>query len=154
MSPYRGLRGIDPQGGGSFGAPRTKDGKPHPHYGQDFVTHPGDPCVSPCYGKVVHIGVAYPGSDLGSVHIHYKKPLASRGEYLVKLLYVKPEGIVLGYEVAGGDVIGVCQNVAAYHAERGHKGMTNHVHLEVRKPDGTPIDPLTVVEIPSYVVKT
>lgn len=135
VSPFRGLRGIDPYGGGGFGAPRTKragDTITHyPHRGLDLSATVGDQVVAALAGNILHIGVAYPDSDLGSIHLISDN---ERG-WLLKLFYGAPLAtLTVGQRVNPGDVIGVAQDRTAYHDER---GMTNHVHGELYERVGS-----------------
>ncbi len=131
VRPYRGLRGLDAWGGGGFSAPR--DGGTRRHAGLDFAAAVGDAIVAPCAGTISHIGLAYPNTDLASIHLE-------GGNFAIKLLYVHPSiDTIVGLIVAQGAPIGIAQAVASYwqavHPERGR--MTNHVHEEVRlREDG------------------
>jgi hypothetical protein len=83
--------------------------------------------------------VAYADSQLGSVHI------VGDGIH-VKLLYGKctlPIGTTV---VANDSIIGVCQDVAAYHAKPG-RTMQNHIHMEC-KVNGSLVDPSTLMKLP------
>ena len=125
VKPYRGRRNTDPQGSGVFGA--SRDGGARKHLGLDLISVTGDEVVSPIYGTIVRIGWAYPDGKLGSLHIE------GSGQHKgasVKLLYVKGS-LHSGVDVEPGDVIGYAEDVAAYHAAKGHDGMTNHVHGEL-----------------------
>ena len=117
--PYRGLRGVDRKGDGSFGSVRSQNGKKYPHKGLDILTEPGDVIVAPISGKIAHIGKAYSTGDLGSIHI-------MSGTMRVKLLYVECSRYI-GSDVVAGATIGLAQDVAGWHGG----GMENHVHLEV-----------------------
>ncbi len=125
LRPYRGLRNTDAYGSGAFGASRGK----RTHAGIDIVALPGDEVVAPCDGRVVHIGVAYYGSLLGSLHIQ------GTGQYSdvrVKLLYVDADDGLTG-AVTKGQKIGMAQDVSSYwHMKSPKSGrMVNHIHFEL-----------------------
>jgi murein DD-endopeptidase MepM/ murein hydrolase activator NlpD len=123
--PYRGLRNTDAYGSGTFGASRGT----RTHGGLDIRAQPGDPAIAPISGRVVKIGIAYHGSDLGSLHIQ------GTGEYAdarVKMLYVETL-VPINSTVKQGDVVGQVQDVAGYWADKSPRAgiMKNHVHLEL-----------------------
>ena len=126
VRPFRGYRGMDSWGSGNFGASRGG----RAHKGLDLITVVGDVILSPITGTVDHIGIAYAGASLGSIHIE------GTGEHAgmrIKLLYVLPDPGVGGRRVKAGDRLGEAQDVASYWAakEPGHTGaMTNHLHIE------------------------
>ena len=139
VQPFRGTRGTDSWGSGVFGASRDQGARPH--LGLDFIAVVGDTIVAPFTGSVVHIGVAYPGSTLGSVHIQGDSEFAG---WRAKLLYVRTDAGLYGRYVSGGDRIGDAQDVSAYWAAQqpDHPGaMRNHVHLELLVTEPRNIDP-------------
>ena len=124
--PFRGLRGQDAWGDGSFGA--SRDGGKRHHIGQDFVALPGDEAVWPISGKLIHVSAAYPDSDLRSIII---VGAAEFEGWMARLDYVlqsreASRGIV-------GARLGSAQDVAAYWARQqpGRPPMTGHVHFEL-----------------------
>lgn len=127
--PYRGLRGHDDYGSGSFGA--SRDGGVRRHLGQDYIAQPGDIAQSPIDGKVRKIGWAYGDTAaLGTIEI---LGTGRHEGYTVRLLYVSSELRVTD-KVVAGQPIGVVGDVAAYYAEKpGADGrvMTPHVHIEL-----------------------
>lgn len=134
VRPYRGIRGLDAYGGGGYGAPR--DGGARKHLGVDLIAEPGADVVSPFTGKIVHLGFAYPNSDLRSLHIQHVSGVR------VKLLYAGSYFDV-GQSVYAGQHIGFAQDVASYYALKNPNvkaRMTNHVHGEVFEA-GPSIDP-------------
>jgi len=122
--PWRGLRGHDAYGDGNFGASRS--GGSRRHKGVDYACREGDICVSPVDGVVQRLGRAYADSDLGSIHI---QGTGIYWPYYLKILYAAPD-VAIGQVVKRGQRIGVCQNVAEYHAGGGGE-MKNHLHLEL-----------------------
>lgn len=152
--PYRGTRGLDAYGFGGYGAPREHRGRAAKHEGVDFVSLPGDRNLAPISGRFSHTGPVYSfPSPLTSVHI------VGTGEffpYRVVLYYIKPDAkLVDGYKVTQGEDIGETQDVAGMWDERVKKldeewarrivasgrKMTNHIHFELRLPDGQKINP-------------
>jgi len=139
VQPFRGNRGVDSWGSGVFGA--SRDGGSRQHLGLDFTSVTGDAVVAPFPGKVSHVGVAYPGSILGSIHIQGSGEFAA---WRAKLLYVRPDAGLMGRVVEAGDVIGDAQDVATYWAtQEPHRAgaMTNHVHLEIIVTEPRNVDP-------------
>jgi murein DD-endopeptidase MepM/ murein hydrolase activator NlpD len=130
VSPYRGLRTIDDYGAGGFGAPRRAGIQQYKHKGLDFLAEPGDVVVAPITGNIVHIGIAYPGSDLGSIHIVGSDEFA---DLKVKLLYgLRLESLAVGSVVTAGEQIATAQDVKHYHERQGGSSrMMNHIHMEL-----------------------
>jgi hypothetical protein len=139
VQPNRGVRQIDAAGDGTFGA--SRDGGTRKHLGLDLISHSGDNVLAPCMCEVTHIGLAYAGSTLGSLHL---KGWDDWGAYTFKLLYVQPE-VTVGEILRVGEVIATTQDVAGYYAGRGTKGMTGHVHFEVHTLEGA-VNPLDLLE--------
>lgn len=137
--PNLGVRQIDAAGDGSYGA--SRDGGARQHIGVDLVCQIGADVVAPCVCEVTHIGVAYAGASLGSIHL---KGWDGWHAYTFKLLYVAPEATV-GEVLRAGEVLGTSQDVASYYAAKGIHGMTPHVHFEVHTSNG-PLNPLTLLE--------
>ena len=123
VRPYRGTRGVDAYGSGTFGA--SRDGGGRSHLGRDYIALPGDQVVSPIDGIVKRHAKAYPDADLAGLEIEGAAVRA-------KLLYVLP-CVEPGERVKAGQVIGTAQDVASYHEKKSPRAghMTNHVHLEV-----------------------
>lgn len=140
--PCRGFRGVDDFGAGGYGAPRRKScpncgGKRcdvceqrgfvrYPHAGLDLRTQPLDRIVAPHAGRIVHVGIAYPNADLGSLHLHGES-------FRSRLLYVRiASNLSRGMEVEQGGLFGSAQDVASFHEARSSgKRMVNHVHLDL-----------------------
>ena len=151
VRPYRGTRSVDAWGAGGFGAPRRDGDRMYKHDGLDIKAEPGDESVAPIGGYIVHEGQAYQGSNLRSIHIRGRDGTPDEGLKVV-LLYVQRLGhLTVGTEVEEGEVIGVVQDVAGYHAAKNPQKvgkMTNHVHLKVFK-GGVLIDPNHVLNLPA-----
>lgn len=137
--PNRGVRQIDVAGDGSFGA--SRDGGTRLHLGLDLIANPGDDVVAPCRCEVTHIGLAYPDSALGSLHLQGWDDWSG---YSFKLLYVEPE-VTVGEIIVAGEIVGSAQSVADYYASKGINGMTNHTHFEVHNGTGA-VNPLSFLE--------
>ena len=123
VRPFRGTRGFDAYGSGTFGA--SRDGGARAHLGRDYVALPGDQVVSPIDGIVKRHAKAYPDADLAGLEIEGAGVRA-------KLLYVLP-CVEPGEKVKAGQVIGTAQDVASYHEKRSPRPgrMVNHVHCEL-----------------------
>jgi hypothetical protein len=87
------------------------------------------------------VGVAYAGSFLGSIHL---RGWDAWSAYTFKILYAEPE-VTVGEILRRGEVLGVAQDVSAYHAARGAVGMKNHIHVETHTAGGA-VDPLSLME--------
>jgi murein DD-endopeptidase MepM/ murein hydrolase activator NlpD len=127
-TPMRKLRSFlygplvlrsDAMGDGNFGARRGG----HVHQGTDYEAAPGAPVYSPVAGRVVRFGRPYANDA------RYRLVEVHGDGYAVKLFYVEPlPGVEPGLILRPGDPIGRVQDLAIrYH------GITNHVHVEVRK---------------------
>ena len=119
-SPYRGVRGVDKYGSGTFGA--SRDGGARMHLGRDYIALPGDEALFPIHGVIERNGVAYAGSTLGSIHIR------GTGEHqglTMKVLYVDCDHPV-GYIGTPGTRLGVVQSLQSKYP-----GITNHIHCEL-----------------------
>jgi murein DD-endopeptidase MepM/ murein hydrolase activator NlpD len=126
-----GRRKHDAWGSGAFGASRTG----HSHQGLDFVAMAGESVLSPVDGVVTRQLWPY-ATDTRYTGLE----IDGSGEwagYKIKLFYVT--GVKLG-KVAAGDVVGTAQDL-----EKKYKGITNHVHVEVRL-NGTLKNPTDLFE--------
>lgn len=121
----------DAMGAGTFGSHRTG----HIHQGTDYQAAPGVMVYSPVAGRVVRFGRPYATDDRYSlVEVH--------GDgYAIKLFYVAPLATIApGTIVSPGTPLGTVQDLALRYP-----GITNHVHVEVRRIVGAQlIDPATV----------
>lgn len=118
--PWRGTRGVDKYGSGTFLA--SRDSGARSHLGRDYIALAGDEALSPIHGIIEKIGIAYKDSPLGSIHI---RGVGEHQGVQVKLLYARCDEPI-GTECQVGRVIGEVQSL-----ERRYPGITNHVHLEV-----------------------
>lgn len=138
VHPNRGVRQSDAAGNGAFGSPR--DGGTRQHLGIDLISHPGDDITAPCACEVTHVGLAYAGSYLGSIHL---KGWDTWGGYTFKLLYCEPE-VTVGEIIRAGEILGSAQDVHAYYVAKGINGLTNHIHFETHDATGA-VDPLPLL---------
>ncbi len=119
------LRDTDVHGSGSFGAPRGS----RTHKGDDYACPVGSSILAPINGKVTKIGYPY-GDDLS---FRYVEITVSELRY--RVFYVEPI-VEVGDIVTRQDVIGHSQKLGDRY-----NGITEHVHFEILRPDGSPINP-------------
>lgn len=125
------LRTEDAWGSGAFGAPRGE----RTHRGLDIVANPGEAILSPIDGEIVREAQPYEEDERYSGVL-----IRGTGAWTgceVKIFYV--EGPHAG-TVRAGDPIGRAQDLAPKY-----EGITNHVHMEVRR-NGELVDPSGYVE--------
>lgn len=119
-------RTTDPWGSGHFGAPRGN----RVHQGLDIVSRPGESVFSPINGILFREAVPYADDPT------YKGVvIRGSGQWVgteIKIFYV--EGSLCG-QVTSGQEIGRAQDLT-----RRYPGITNHIHLEVRR-GGAPVRP-------------
>lgn len=126
----------DNAGQGHFGASRKKkvNGKivRYKHNGTDYTAYKYQPVYSPITGQITRIAQPY------SFDSRWKGceiiGTGNYAAYAVKMFYMIP-AIVPLYVIAGQE-IGLMQDIS----EKWGKGMTPHLHIEVRK-NGVLIDP-------------
>jgi len=127
------LRGKDQTGNGWYGAKRGN----REHKGVDYVVTPGEQIFA-CAAGVVRIGNVYSDSTkMKLVEITGKE---SGHDVRVKQMYVLPS-VKNGERVKQGDVIGLAQDVAKFHASN---KMKPHVHISVWK-NGLLTDPEPII---------
>jgi murein DD-endopeptidase MepM/ murein hydrolase activator NlpD len=124
---------IDSEGNGNFGSRRGG----RPHNGTDFAAMPGMHVLSPVAGIVTKIGYPY-ADDLSYRYVEITTPdeLRHRFFYVAPLTHIKP-----GAGVDMHDTIGIVQNVSARYSDK----MIPHVHYEIKKPDGSFINPIATL---------
>jgi murein DD-endopeptidase MepM/ murein hydrolase activator NlpD len=131
---HAGIRGIDTYGSGKFGARRDRGRRKHE--GADLMVAAGATVWSPLSGVVTDIGHAYADdAELRFVEIRDKAHATS-----ARVFYVDPT-VQVGQVVKAGEGIGVAESLAARYP----RGITNHVHLELRDAAGKLIDPADVL---------
>ena len=124
-------RGVDDWGSGEYGASR---GGTKTHRGIDLACYSGTIIKSLVNGLVTKLG--YPYSD--DTSYRYVQVTESDG-FKVRIFYIGPL-VEIGDYVHFGDNIGVAQDIAERYTSP-DKYMVNHVHLEVKTPEGIYIDP-------------
>ena len=123
----RESRQTDARGSGQFGASR----RGRLHQGLDIVAIAGEDVFSPIDGDLVRETVPYP-QDLRYRGVLIRGTDTWLGVE-VKLFYV--QGTSCGH-VRAGDRVGAAQDLSSRYP-----GITNHVHLEVRRA-GQVVSPL------------
>lgn len=115
------VRGEDVYGAGAFGA--SRGGGARRHRGADYIAEPGEIVRAPIAGVVERIGFAYRGDD----RYRYVEVADADTQRAVRVLYVGPL-VQLGAVVRAGDPIGRAQDLSGRYP----RGITNHVHVELR----------------------
>lgn len=127
------LRGEDAYGAGAFGASRAAGARRH--RGADYVAEPGEIVRAPIAGIVQRIGFAYRNDE----RYRYVELADAETGRDVRVLYVGPL-VQLGAIVEAGDPIGRAQDLSARYP----RGITNHVHVELRQ-SGALADPANLL---------
>ena len=112
-------RKCDKHGCGHYGASRGV----RKHNGLDIEAEKGKPVYIPFNGIVTKLGYAY-ADDLSFRYVE-----VTSDKYEVRLFYIDPL-VRLGQNVFEGDVAGTVQTL-----KDRYKGITDHVHVELRKND-------------------
>lgn len=121
------IRTLDAYGEGIYGASRGD----RTHKGVDLACYPGTD-ICPIYaGKVTKLGFPYK-DDLTFRYVEVTVPLGLR----MRFFYVDPQ-VEVGDSVRAETIIGRSQDLS----KRYPKGITNHVHFEVKNSKGEYIDP-------------
>jgi len=127
------LRGEDAYGAGFYGASRASGTRRH--RGADYLAEPGEIVRAPIAGVVQRIGFAYRGDE----RYRYVEVADAMTQRDVRVLYVGPL-VQLGAIVEAGDPIGRAQDLSARYP----RGITNHVHVELRQ-SGALADPANLL---------
>jgi len=127
------IRKSDKWGSGGFGAPRGS----RKHNGLDISVAFGKDILSPVNGKVVRKAFPY-AKDLSYTGVLIEGDGVHLG-IVIKIFYMSPLVSVIGANVVAGDKIGTAQALT-----RKYSGITNHIHLEVKK-NNVIIDPKTML---------
>ena len=127
------LRGEDAYGAGFFGASRAAGTRRH--RGADYIAEPGEIVRAPIAGVVERIGFAYRGDE----RYRYVELADAQTGRDVRVLYVGPI-VELGATVEAGAPIGRAQDLSARYP----RGITNHVHVEMRE-NGALADPAALL---------
>jgi len=123
LSPQRY---VDCYGAGHYGASRGS----RTHNGVDYACYPCSKVYSPVYGEVTKLG--YPYRD--DLSFRYVQITTNKG-YKVRVFYIEPF-LALGDHVDVNTVIGESQLLGDRYPD-----ITEHVHLEVKDPDGRFVNP-------------
>lgn len=121
-------RTTDVHGSGAWQAPRSY-GK---HRGIDIAILPGSAMLSSTVGMITKLGYMY-NDDLSYRYVEVQTPLG----YKVRYCYVQPI-LDLGAHVSLDQPIGLVQDIA-----KRYEGITPHIHLGVKNPQGEYINPET-----------
>ena len=139
------------QGDGRFGARRGS----RTHNGIDYVTQPGDRICSPVAGVITKHGYPY-RDDLSYRYVEittqyfdtldtstttetHIQIIPARHRLFYTLMF---DTLKIGDTVHQNDIVGIAQDIAArYPAKDPKDAMINHVHYEIKRPDGTYINP-------------
>jgi len=125
------FRRCDAQGCGHYGAPRGG----RIHRGIDLTCESKTPVGAPVGGVVTKVGWPY----IGNFDIRYIQVTCE--DYRYRVFYVSPT-VTVGDTVEIGDVIGTAQSLKHLYP-----GITDHVHLEVKDPDGAFVDPTPLLQV-------
>lgn len=121
-------RGTDSWGSGAFHA--SRDGDKRLHEGIDYDAPPGSIVLSHTAGKVTKHGYPY-SDDLNFRYIEVTDGMGNRWRYF----YVLPS-IDVGAQICADSKLGVVQDIRPRY-----KGISNHVHLEVKDHVGNYLNP-------------
>ena len=125
------MREPDAYGEGHYGASRGK----RTHKGRDEAAYPGMYLLSKTRGKVTKLGYPY-GDDLFYRYVE----VTDEKDHKIRYFYIEPM-VSVGEEVHGGTVLGCVQDL-----DKRYKGITPHVHVEVKDPKGRFIEPKRYLE--------
>ena len=133
--PNPTIRAQDDWGAGHFGAGR--DSSTRTHNGVDLVANPGASVTAPVSGEVKKTGQVY-SSGVQYDYVEIK----TRSDHTVRVFYVSPDqSMQKGTPVvAGKTTLGSVQDLTLRY-----KGITNHVHVELRDPSGRIMDPTPLI---------
>ena len=121
------MRKPDLFGMGHYGASRG-DRK---HNGIDYACYPGSNILAPISGGVSKIGYPY-GDDISFRYVQ----ITTKDQKNVRVFYVDPDVKIGDLVLADKTMIGKSQELG-----KRYKGITEHIHLEVKDMRGNYIDP-------------
>ena len=127
---HQTMRGTDPFGSGRYGA--SRDGGSRSHNGVDINVTSGEDITSPITGSIRR--KKYPYSDDLSFEGCIIDGSGEWKGYEITIYYVKMI-LKAGDTVSLGTKLGAAQDLSTRY-----KGISNHVHVEVKKGDAI-IDP-------------
>lgn len=116
------IRKSDKWGEGAFGAARGS----RKHNGLDISATNGQDILSPINGKVTRKSFPY-ANDLSYTGIVIEGT-GIHATISIKIFYMTPLASVIGSDVRAGETTGIAQDLT-----RKYPGITNHIHLEVKK---------------------
>ncbi|RLA60150.1 MAG: M23 family peptidase [Epsilonproteobacteria bacterium] len=124
----------DKAGSGEFGS--SRDGGSRTHSGVDFISKPESQVLTPVSGKITKLGYPY-ADDLSYRYVQITDEEGNKH----RMFYVQPgKELAIGQQVFQYDPIGIAQDVSRRYPDR---GMTPHVHYEIKDKLGKFIDPTT-----------
>lgn len=124
-------RGVDDFGSGAYGASRGS----RTHNGIDYCAQPSSIVHALTGGEVTKLG--YPYAD--NINFRYVQITDHEG-FNWRYFYVKPS-VEVGDKVNADDSIGFVQDLNTRY-----KGITPHVHLEVKTDSGTFVNPKVMIQ--------
>ena len=129
------IRGPDRWGSGEYGASRDRGRRRH--RGVDLVCEAGDVILSPVSGTVTKIGYPYdPNGPKG--HKRYVQVTDDDGLHH-RFFYTDALADV-GLQIETGQPLAKAQGLQDIYP-----GITDHIHYEIKRPDGSFIDPTPMV---------
>jgi murein DD-endopeptidase MepM/ murein hydrolase activator NlpD len=136
------IRQTDPYGAGGFNRDRDK-GRRH-HHGVDLVASPGTVVTSPVSGRIA-IFDPYGRDETKWGHFSAVQITTDDG-YVVRVMYVDRDDLENGQRVEAGYTLGTAEDLSdVYPPKANGKGMTNHVHFDIRL-GRTYLDPTPMVD--------
>lgn len=136
------IRTHDNWGSGAYGAGRGG----RVHKGVDMVCQKGDMVRTMRDGVVTKIGYPYKPSDPKKGYFRYVEVAVGNERH--RYFYVAPL-VAVGERVERHQIIGRAQGIADHYP-----GMTEHVHVEIKLPDGSFKDPTNLVTAYCFPVKS
>ena len=134
------LRGTDCHGSGAYLAPRGDD----VHHGVDPKAVKGEAVIALEGGTCTKIGLPYYSNEHPEKnYFRYIQVTVKNGDRH-RYFYCSSFPLV-GDTVEKGDIIGWAQGI-----EDVYPGITPHIHFEIKKPDGSFIDPVPYLEALGY----
>jgi murein DD-endopeptidase MepM/ murein hydrolase activator NlpD len=126
------VRKWDTHGNGAWQAARGK----RLHNGIDYACMPDSEVLAVTSGTVTKLGFPYSLDDPKKKHLRYVQ-ITDPADFAVRYFYVLPT-VTVGDEILEGTPIGLSQSLDSVYP-----GITPHVHLEVKDPSGTFVNPET-----------
>ncbi len=112
--------------GGAYQAARATDGRSRKHEGIDLLTVPGQPIVAPTLVRVLRRADPYPDSKDSTLSGIVLEAMGAGHDGLrIKILYLDPDGSLIGKLIPRGTVIGHAQSLQELYP-----GIRDHIHVE------------------------